>query len=415
MLAKDISESFLQIFHKNKDLSARDAFAQKHLKKDGFSLLRKRAWEKSWELGFSSRKLKNIPLQSQKKVADINLSQKPECYHLVFVDGRFHAEKSDTIEGITALSVEDAFSTYGMFLHDRMGKAIDSAKTGLSCLVHALQESGLFLLIEPRVQVDKPIYIQHLYTEKEVFYPSYTQIFAGEGSFCDIWVEHKTTDGCFVNEFTDLVLENNAHVQYLDISFPKESSKAYKTLQASVKKESKLFVDAYISGACFYQQDFTVELLDTGAFAHTKGASFLQGKKHAHIDVLMQHKAPNTESDQHFKNVVQEGGDAFFTGLIFVEKDAQQIAAYQLNNNLLLDKNSVAHAEPNLKIFADDVKASHGATFANLSEKELFYLQTRGLSQSFAKKALVAGFLKHIIRNDIPKDLRQHIENSYGL
>ncbi|MBP9841882.1 MAG: SufD family Fe-S cluster assembly protein, partial [Simkaniaceae bacterium] len=123
--------------------------------------------------------------------------------------------------------------------------------------------------------------------------------------------------------------------------------------------------------------------------------------REAHTCVLVEHAAPHCYSNQHFKSLVRSYGKASFYGTIYVHPEAQKTDAYQLSNALLLDEKAVAFSEPNLRIFADDVKATHGATVGQLDQEQLFYLRARGLPLKEAKELLVQGFASEIL-GEIP-------------
>ena len=150
-------------------------------------------------------------------------------------------------------------------------------------------------------------------------------------------------------------------------------------------------------GSDLLRQEFTVDLLEPYATSFLKGLSILEKKKQSHHYVTMRHKAPNCESYQHFKGVLFDQAKLSFEGKIWVDQLAQKTQAYQRSNHLLLGKKAAAYSKPNLEIFADDVKASHGATIAQLQEEELFYLKARGLDLVTAKKLLLKGFAKELL------------------
>lgn len=132
-----------------------------------------------------------------------------------------------------------------------------------------------------------------------------------------------------------------------------------------------------------------------------KGLLNLSGKASSHCHLTVEHQAPDTSSLQHFKGILNDFSRSSFEGKIKVNSEAQRTRAYQLNNNLLLGSGAIANSKPNLEIFADDVKASHGATVSQLSEDQLFYLETRGLSPIEAKERLLNAYAQEIIQ-EIP-------------
>ena len=128
------------------------------------------------------------------------------------------------------------------------------------------------------------------------------------------------------------------------------------------------------------------------------GVSVLSGKEQVHNFVRIHHEAPQCISHQHFKNVVNDEGRSSFDGTVIVNQGAQLTNSNQLINNLMLSNNCHADNKPNLMIFADDVKCTHGATIGQIDDDQLFYLQTRGLSEKLAKELLTRGFAESIIQ-----------------
>jgi Fe-S cluster assembly protein SufD len=116
-----------------------------------------------------------------------------------------------------------------------------------------------------------------------------------------------------------------------------------------------------------------------------------------HTNVVICHHEPHATSMQLFKGVLTDQSKSSFQGKIYVAQKAQKTQAYQLNNNLVLSRSAEAHSKPNLEIFADDVKASHGATVGKLDPEQLFYLKTRGFSEQQAQNTLISGFLQEVV------------------
>ncbi len=172
-------------------------------------------------------------------------------------------------------------------------------------------------------------------------------------------------------------------------------------------------------GSISLKQDFYVSLSGENAQCELKGINVLSKNLQSHVNVHMEHSAPHCLSNQLFKNVVSDAGKTSFEGKIFVHSKAQKTCAYQLNNNLLIGKKALSYSKPNLEIFADDVKASHGATVAQLDSEHLYYLRSRGLTLPRARQLLIKGFISEIIdeaflgsfKNRILKLITNHIQD----
>jgi Fe-S cluster assembly protein SufD len=123
----------------------------------------------------------------------------------------------------------------------------------------------------------------------------------------------------------------------------------------------------------------------------------------------MQHKHPESRSNQHIKGILQKDSSGVFQGKVVVSKDAQKTDAFQFNQNLLLSENAEVNIKPELEIYADDVKCSHGATTGELDEQMLFYLRSRGLNKEESKKILIEGFVNELFENVANKELKKKL------
>ena len=142
---------------------------------------------------------------------------------------------------------------------------------------------------------------------------------------------------------------------------------------------------------------------------NVKGLYLAKTNQHHDITTLMQHKHPESKSNQHIKGILQKESSGVFQGKVIVDQDAQKTDAFQFNQNLLLSENAVANAKPELEIYADDVKCSHGATTGELDEEMLFYLRSRGLNKEEAKKILIEGFINELFDDVENKELKKKL------
>jgi Fe-S cluster assembly protein SufD len=186
-------------------------------------------------------------------------------------------------------------------------------------------------------------------------------------------------------------------VRHFQLTLPDTESWAFTNVRATLRKESSYKLLTYTRGSKSVRQDYQFSLLGEGALVELKGLAELSGQRQAHTSVLVDHQAPHTRSQQLYKQILTDAAQGSFMGKILVQPLAQQTQAYQLNKNLILSPRAQSFSKPNLEIFADDVKASHGATVSQLDEAQLFYLKTRGLSDDEARALLISGFSKEII------------------
>ena len=214
---------------------------------------------------------------------------------------------------------------------------------------------------------------------------------------------------------TDLVLAPGATLRYYRLA--RDDLKAYEfsSIRAAVGADANLDLALVGGGMAIARTEVTVTLLDRGAHANLAGAAILSGPTHGITHTCVQHRAPDCVSDQLFKTVLIDGARSAFQGTIDVDQVAQGTDAFQLSKTLLLHPNSRSDARPQLRIGADQVRCTHGATSGPLAPEQLHYLQGRGLSRRDATSMLVYGFLEEMNRkiknreaNDLLKNKLRH-------
>jgi len=236
------------------------------------------------------------------------------------------------------------------------------------------------------------------------------QLFAGresEVTICQRFVEHES-HGYFLNHVMDGAVDEGASVRCL-LEQMGQSPDVWQmhAIRGSVKRDGRLHSVSLTDGARAVRSDYRVTLTGEGAETSLNGLWMLDERSEAHQNVLVEHQAPHCQSNQYFKGVLTDLARSSFEGKIYVHKEAQKTEAYQLNNNLVLSDKANADCKPNLEIFADDVKASHGATIGQLEPEELFYLETRGVQKDLARNMLIGGFCKAILDRVPLESVRQ--------
>lgn len=281
----------------------------------------------------------------------------------------------------TSHHLADALKTYGLFLQNRWTKVPVNPYTALN---HALAD-GAFLYVPSDT---KTLRIHHIFTTDKLSSPR-LQITVGKNAELTLIQTYEYRAPSFVNLSIDVACEPGAKCTLYDYQL--KSSQFFSTFRATLKRDSTVSVFYGTDGGYF---SATAELLEPNSSFTLQGLAMLHDRNaeiHAHVE----HVAPNCTSRQHIKTALNGQSKSTFDGKIYVHAEAQKTEAYQLNNNLLLSKSSTAVTHPNLEIFADDVKASHGATVAQLSDEELFYLRTRGITEG--KILLTHAFCRELI------------------
>ncbi len=292
--------------------------------------------------------------------------------------------------GAIELSLSQAKKSYGGFLKKRSRIILESEKDPFALINNELHQEGLFLYFPPNTTTENPLEITIMGSVPRVV------IYVGKKVKLDV-VIHCKDPSLFTSRLFDITMEEGCCATfYSDLDLP-DDIWFFENVRGTLKKDSTLKYLSITQGSKTIRQDFSMKLEGENAETCLQGVSLLNNAAQSHTFIHMEHVAPNTRSHQHFKGVGAGKSRTSFEGKIYVHKEAQQTDAYQLNNQLLLGEKATAFSKPNLEIFADDVKASHGATVSQLSPDEVFYLKTRGLSKELAKQLLVKGFIKEIL------------------
>lgn len=384
--------------------------------------LRANSWDRFQELGMPSRKheafcylrLRNFFSQnyspaspSQVKLEDIASSILPECKQsvLVFVNGFYQQTLSNTTslpKKVVVSSLQDAMRTYGTFIQNQWTKSLKEETDPLAALNGSLHQTGLFVYLPPKTIVETPIQILHVIDapQNPMLIMPRVHFFIGTQSETNIFSSQAILSGSSygVNQVIDFAIEEGARVRFNTL----ESHIApgiwhFDALRASLKRDSNFQSVHATEGSATVRNDYRVALIGENAQASLNGIWVLDDVREAHTHVLIDHQAPHCRSFQLFKGVLNDASKSSFEGKILVRRPAQKTDAFQLNNNLLLSDRAHADSKPNLEIFADDVKASHGATVGQLDKEQLFYMKTRGFTETDAKKMLVRSFCKEVI------------------
>lgn len=329
----------------------------------------------------------------------------PECARsvLIFVNGYFSPQLSK-IEALpkraVVLPLSEAMRTYGGFLNNQWTKSIKEETDAFAAVNAALHPEGIFLYLPPKTVVEEPIHVLNIIDAKQspMLIMPRLQVFVGAQSKLSLVSTQAVLSGSgyAFNMVADMAIEEGSEVHYTQIACDAQDIWHFDALRATLKRDSRLQTIAVTDGSATVRNDYKVSLAGENAEALLNGVSMLNGNREAHTHVLVDHQAPHCRSMQLFKVALNDVSRSSFEGKILVRQLAQKTEAFQLNNNLLLSDKANAASKPNLEIFADDVKASHGATIGQLDEEQIFYMKTRGLHEAEAKNFLVYGFCQEV-------------------
>ena len=378
----------------------------------GFSKIRSMAWEKIQQLAAPLQE--NLDLYNAISVPSYDLQKIefenhrgdifPECSQsfLVFANGHYRHDLSN-VSGLpkqVVVSPLDAGTSYSTFFGNYMRKSIKTEEDQFTLINSMLQRGGVFLYVPSNIKVKLPIQVINIVDSKSAMASPFMLLSAGPHSEVSIFSSISSSSDLetTVNGAYHFSLEDSARVHYTSVPCYKSPRLShFDNVRAYQKKNSFFRSLAITKGSSLSRHCCKIALDGENSDGEAFGCWSLAEDNKIFTDIAVDHKAPHCRSRQHFKGIVDDSSKALFNGEIFVQHEAQKTDAFQLNNNLILSDDAIANSKPNLRIFADDVKASHGSTTSALDPKQLLYLKTRGLNTAAAQKLLVSAFSKEIL------------------
>ena len=338
-----------------------------------------------------------------------------DTYKLVFVDGKFSSFLSSTThEGIDVCLLSSVLTKpkYKMVLDNFFNK-IASKDESLTTLNTAFAQEGAFINIPKSKVADKPIEIIHFSTGEEsaLMVQPRNLIIVGENAHVQIIERHQSLNSnpVLTNSVTEIFAQKRAIVDYYKIQNDEQTANLIDNTYISQKQESRVAVHTFSFGGNITRNNLNFYHFGERIDSILKGITIIGDKQHVDHYTLVNHATPNCESHQNYKTILGGSSTGVFNGKIFVEKEAQKTDAFQQNNNILLSDKATINAKPQLEIFADDVKCSHGCTIGQLDESAMFYMQQRGIPKKEAKALLLYAFSNEVIESIKIPELKQRI------
>ena len=313
-----------------------------------------------------------------------------------FVSSTFSFETKDKIKIIplkTVLKDKKDFEKIRDFFNDQ--------KDSLTSLNHALVHDGIFLEIEDNYSFNKPLVIYNFFNKssENKIINNKCFISLGKNSKLNVLECYKSEDSIkyFNNTIHHYSIHKNSILKKFSINENLDNSYYYHL--TNVKSYSNSIFENFVfsSGSSFLKNEIHCDLLESFASCFINGLIFLSNEQHHELKTNVNHRYEHCKSSQLVKSVLLDKSSGTYQGKIYVEKDAQKTDGYQLSKALVLSENSAFNSKPELEIYADDVKCSHGSSTGNIDQNSIFYLMSRGLSKEQANKMLVEGFLNEAI------------------
>lgn len=324
---------------------------------------------------------------------------------IVFINGQLHKELSKiSIENVEFMSFKHALNDdrYKEVFNKYFNKIADP-ELAFTNLNLAYCRNGFFMKVPKNVVIEKPIHVFYLsQNQKEnTFYNTRNLLIAEDSSKVEVIESHHNFDSHFVftNSVTEIFTYPNAKADWHKLQNDSETSYLVDHTFAKQEKNSRTTVNTFSFGGKIVRNNLDFIQNGSNINSFMNGITIIGNEQLVDHHTAVHHNQPNCESYQNYKGIFKDKSHGVFNGKVFVDKIAQKTNAYQQNNNVLLSEGATIDTKPQLEIFADDVKCSHGCTVGQLNEDALFYLRARGISKKEAQALLLYAFANDAMQN----------------
>lgn len=337
-----------------------------------------------------------------------------DTYKIIFIDGKYSSFLSDvTHDGkdICLLSSALSKAKYSPVIENYFNKI--AKQDNLTSLNTAFANEGAYIYIPKNVEVEKPIQIINFTTGSEA--ATMTQprnlIVVEENAHVQIIERHQslTDNAVLSNIVTEVYAAKNSTVDIYKIQNDNINASLVDNTYIEQKDNSVVSVHTFSFGGNITRNNLNFYQRGEHMDSILKGITIIEGKQHVDHHTLVHHIEPNCESHQDYKGIFNERSTGVFNGKVIVNKEAQKTNAYQQNNNVLISDKATINAKPQLEIFADDVKCSHGCTIGQLDDDALFYMQQRGIPKKEGKALLMYAFANTVLESVKIPEVKQRI------
>ncbi len=383
--------------------------------------IRKIAFDKFEQLGIPTIKheewkyssLKNLsnteynfhakPLVTSKDIENMPIPNL-EGNILYFINGVFDRSLSTIVSEETELQIQtfvEAEKISNNSLERYFNTNTDANENSLTALNTAYSENGIFINVPDNKVVEQPVILRFINDAQNENVASQPRILivVGQNSQLQIAEAYRTfgEKETFTNAFTEIFVAESANVHYYKVQNEANNSHHIGTTSVLQKSKSVFTANTVTANGGFVRNNLNIKIDGQYAEANMFGLYMPNGKQHVDNHTVVDHMLPNSNSNEFYKGILKDKSTGVFNGKIFVREDAQKTNAFQSCKNVLASTDATMNTKPQLEIWADDVKCSHGTTTGQLNDEALFYMQSRGISKPAAKSLLMLAFAQDVI------------------
>ena len=380
-------------------------------------------WE-DWQFtNFSNIENEEFRLSSPQdiiEIPDFLPGKIPNTHSVFIINGLYRPNLSDLPNEVKISSCADHFKSHpNYYSHEDMKKNWTRGLNPFYALNTSMMNSGMSVQVDDGVILKKPLHIIYLTTsnvDKIMNHPRYV-FHIGNHSEATI-IEHyigSTTTSYFNNVVTKIQLNKNAFVNHIRIQ--EEAGKSHHVANTFYKleKESTLNVNNASFGSSLFRHNINLKFCGDNSNANYSALSLTEKKQHHDQNIIVEHMTDSCQSDQLFKYILADQSSGVFNGKVIVAEHTKRTNASQSNKNLVLSPSALMNANPQLEIYADDVKCSHGSTTGQIDPEALFYLKSRGLNHDKSMELIMNGFMSDVIELVKDKDTAEYLNKAASL
>ena len=340
-----------------------------------------------------------------------------DAARVVLVNGHLDRDLSDLsgLPGsVTVGSLRTAAREGGAVMADYFGMVADTSQSAFAALNAAFDLDGLFLHVPRSVAVERPIHVVHVVTgDRPTFVQTRHLVALEENAQATVLETYHERGGeaeTFRNDLTEIVAGPNANLQHVRVQDEGGASTGVSLVHVQQERGSDVSTLAFTFSAGTVRNDTTMVPGGEGCQSTLGGLYICTEAQHVDTHTLVDHVAPGCQSNELFKGIIYDEGTGVFNGKVYVHREGQQTNAYQQSQGVVLSPKARHYSKPELEIYADDVKCSHGSTTGAIEAEHVFYLRSRGVSEADARAMLLYAFAHDVVEMVRSEPLRDHLD-----
>ncbi|MCG8325217.1 MAG: Fe-S cluster assembly protein SufD [Thiotrichales bacterium] len=417
-------------------------FVQEHdrhqaiLSGDSLHDLRRSALQQFKDLGFPTRRQENWKYTDVRKLfrqeytlntapADVTQNQidkvrytDPGCHELVFINGVFssaHSRLDELPDGVVLSDFSTAMGSHPDIVAQHLAQYSRTDINGFTALNAAFLNQGCVLILPDAVQASRPVHLLYINTGQDLPFTSQLRnlVVMGKNSQATLIESYTGLDDSvyFTNSVTEIALHRGSQLDHYRLQQESKNSFHMGNITTKHDEDSRYVSNVISMGAELSRIDLNCNLAGKGAETDLNGLYMVNGNQHTDHHIKIEHAAMHTLSNQNYRGILDGNSRAVFNGKVIVHEGADKTDARQANANLLMSDAAEVDTKPELEIYADDVKCSHGATVGQLDQQMLFYLQSRAIDKATARSLLTFAFADEVIQNIRFQEIRDRLES----